>query len=389
MLTMIATGAGAAHAQADNVSNPHEGNGDSDVGAVYVNNNATPRNSVVILSREADGTLKEQDRVGTGGRGTGNILESQGALVLSEGGEWLFAANAGSDDISVFAVIEGGGLVRVDKVSSGGDRPLSLAVSEDLLYVLNAGSAGNITAFTVNPNGSLTPLADSTRSLSTTAIEPCPPLVTDLGDPDAVCSVAGPAQIQFSPGGNVIVVTERLTNLIDTYTVGDDGRTTGFATHPAAGMTPFGFDFAKRGRLIVSNNFLDGSGLGGAASYLLSEDSGVVATVTENLPNGQTASCWMIVTNDGRYAYVSNPLSGTLTSYTIQNDGGISLLRAVAGVTGEDPRDPGLSDNGRYLYILNNFAGTVNAFRVNGNGRLKFIEEVSGIVPGAVGLAAR
>lgn len=377
-----------AHAQGSKQALGDNSRGHPGVGAVYVNNNATPRNSVVIFSREPDGTLRERGKVATGGRGTGNILESQGALILSEGGEWLFAANAGSDDISVFAVVEDNGLVRVDKVPSDGDRPLSLAVSEDLLYVLNAGSEGNITAFTVNSDGSLTPVDDSTRSLSTTAIEPCPFLVRDLGDPDAVCSVAGPAQIQFSPGGNVLVATERLTNLIDTYTVGDDGRTTDFATHASAGMTPFGFDFAKRGRLVVTNNFLDGAGLGGAASYLLSEDTGVVSTVTENLPNDQTASCWTIVTNDGRYAYVSNPLSGTPTSYAIQDDGGISLLRTVAGVTGEDPRDPGLSDNGRYLYILNNFAETVSVFRVNGNGRLKLIEEVSGVVPGAVGLAA-
>ena len=363
------------------------------VGAVYVNNNAVSGNAVTIFSRESNGTLTREGAVSTGGRGTGNILESQGTLILSEGNEWLFAANPGSDDISIFAVVEGSGLILLDRVPSGGDRPLSLTVCEDLLYVLNAGSEGNITGFHIGPDGRLTQIPGSTRQLSTTASEPCPPLVVDLGDPGAICSAAGPGQIQFNPNGDVLVVTERLTNgtgLIDTYTVGDDGRTTGFTTRPPAdGLSPFGFDFAKRNLLVVTHNFFDGPGLGAAASYRVLEDDSV-ATVTPNLPNGQSASCWTIITNNGRYAYITNPISATVSSYSIARDGGLSLLNPVAAnLSGRDPRDPALSDNGRFLYVLNNLTATVSAFVVRGDGGLTFLGDVSGFPSGAVGLAAR
>ncbi|MBA2351872.1 MAG: beta-propeller fold lactonase family protein [Burkholderiales bacterium] len=366
------------------------------VGAVYVMTNGVDGNAVVSFRRAPDGSLRRGRAFDTGGRGTGNLLENQGSLVLSQGGEWLFAANPGSDDISVFSVLEGEGLVLVDRVSSGGDRPLSLTVSEDLLYVVNAGGANNITGFTIGADGKLTPLADSTRPLSTSAVEPCPALVRDLGDPtDNLCAAAGPAQIQFSPGGEVLVVTERLTNgtgLIDTYTVGNDGRTNALTTRPpAGGLSPFGFDFAQRNLLVATHNFFDGPGLGAAASYRVAVDGGV-STVTPNLSNGQTASCWLTITNNGRYAYVTNPISATVTSYSIARDGSLSLLQAVtADLSGGDPRDPALTDNGRYLYVLNNTTAVVSAFRVEGDGSLTLLDfkAADGFPSGANGLAAR
>ncbi len=366
------------------------------VGNVYVMTNGARSNRVVIFRRGADGRLANAGTFATGGRGTGNLLENQGSLILSQGGEWLFAVNPGSDDISVFKVLEGDGLELVDRVASGGGRPLSLTVCEDLLYVVNGGGVNNITGFTIGSDGRLTPLAGSTRPLSISSVEHCPELVRDLGDPaDNLCAAAGPAQIQFSPGGEALVVTERLTNgtgLIDTYTLGDDGLANGFTTRPpAGGLSPFGFDFAKRNLLVVTHNFFDGPGLGAAASYRVSAD-GSVGVVTPNQSNGQTASCWMVITNNGRYAYVTNPISATVTSYSIARNGSLSLLRAVASdLTGGDPRDPDLSDNGRFLYVLNNQRAVVSGFRVEGDGSLTLLalNAGDGFPAGANGLAAR
>ncbi|MBA3767519.1 MAG: beta-propeller fold lactonase family protein, partial [Acidobacteria bacterium] len=224
------------------------------VGAVYVLTNARAANGVAIFSRDPDGFLNPRGTVATGGQGTGGLLDAQGSLILSEGHEWLFAVNALSNEISVFAVIEGGGLTLIDKVSSGGERPISLTASEDLLYVLNSGGSGNITAFAIGPDGRLTQLTGSSRPFSTAAFEPCP-RPTDAG---RTCNVAGPAQVQFSPGGDVLVVTERITSRILTYTISNDGRATQSSIFQGVtNSTPFGFDFAKRGRLIVSNAFLD------------------------------------------------------------------------------------------------------------------------------------
>jgi len=373
-------------------SSQHDGNGDArSVGDVYVMTNAVNGNAVVVFERDADGRLKKTETVWTGGRGTGGLLENQGALMLGQGNRWLFAANPGSDDISVFSVGEGGGLRLVDVVPSGGDRPVSLTVSQDLLYVLNAGSQGNITAFRVGPRGRLAQLFNSTRNLSTTGSQPCPAVVKDLGDPDAICSIAGPTTIGFDPNGDVLVVTERLTGRIDTWTVGDDGRATPaeIFSQPA-NSTPFGFDFAQRGRLILANSFQDLPGLGAASSFLLSAN-GQLTPKTATLGNGNTSSCWTIITNDGHVAFVTNPVSQAVTSYTIKADGTLSLRNHQAGtLTGGDPRDPALSEDGRFLYVLSNKTAVISAFRVKEDGSLKLLDfdAGQGFPPGANGLAA-
>ena len=65
--------------------------------------------------------------------------------------EMLFAVNAGSSELSSFEVV-GDVLVLRDITGSGGVRPISLTVHDDLLYVVNAGSdaaAGNISGLVV------------------------------------------------------------------------------------------------------------------------------------------------------------------------------------------------------------------------------------------------
>ena len=359
------------------------------VGAVFVLTNALASNGVAIFSREPDGELRARETVATGGQGTGGLLDAQGSLILSEGGEWLFAVNALSNEISVFEVVEDAGLVLVSKVPSGGERPISLTVSEDLLYVLNSGGAGNITAFRIGTNGGLSQIAGSSRPISTAATEPCP-RPTDAG---RTCNAAGPAQVQFSPGGDVLIVTERLTSLIVSYTVDDDGQAAQSSIFQGvADSTPFGFDFAERGRLIVSNAFLDLPGLAAASSYVVSATGTIDAFSFPPLGNGETASCWLTVTNNGRYAIITNPVADSLTSYTINDDGSLSLLNAQAGdLAGGDPRDLDLTDNGRFLYVLNNVTATVSSFRVEGDGTLVrlALNAGDGFPSGAVGLAAQ
>ena len=334
-------------------------------GAVYVLTNAASGNAVAIFDRAGDGTLTAAGSVATGGLGTGGGLGSQGALILSDNNRWLFAVNAGSNEISSFAV-DHAGLTLVDRVSSGGLRPISLTVHNDLLYVLNAGGSGNITGFRVGADGTLTPLAGSTQPLSSAA--------------------AGPAQVQFSPDGRLLVVTEKATNMIDTYTVGADGIAAGPISQPSAGSVPFGFAFDTRGRLIVSEAF-------GAVSSYTVDAQGVLGVISASVPDHQRAPCWLVITKNGRYAYTANAGSDSISGYAVAPDGSLSLLDAdgVTGLTGAGghPIDMDLSQNSQYLYALNSGNGTIAAFRVQADGSLTSLTGAGGLPAGAVGLAAR
>ena len=343
------------------------------VGAVYVMSNAAAGNSVLVFDRADDGKLTEAGEFATGGLGTGGGLGSQGALVLSDNQQWLFAVNAGSNEVSIFSV-SSNGLSLSDTIASGGERPLSLTLSGNLLYVLNGGGSGNITGFTIANNGELSPIADSTRYLSN----------------DGVGAAPGPAQISFTPDGRQLIVTEKATNLILTYQVGRDGRPSTATTQASEGETPFGFDFSKRGTLIVSEAFGGAAGASAASSYAL--NGGNLQTVSASVPTQQTAACWLVVTGNGKYAYTTNTGSSNVTGYAVANDGSLSLLDAD-GVTGHttpggSPIDAALSHNSQYLYVLSGGTNTITAFEVGADGSLTSIGDAN-IPAGSVGMAAR
>ena len=123
------------------------------VGHVYVNNNTAGINSISGFDRHADGTLTAipGSPFDIGGAGTGTATGSQGSLQLSADGKFLLAADAGSNQISVERIAHDGSLrpVQSSPVSSGGLKPVSIAVHGNLVYVANAGAGGsNYTGFT-------------------------------------------------------------------------------------------------------------------------------------------------------------------------------------------------------------------------------------------------
>jgi 6-phosphogluconolactonase (cycloisomerase 2 family) len=337
-------------------------------GAVYVLTNASDSNAVAVFDRAADGRLSPRGTVATGGKGTGSGLGSQGALVLSRDNRWLFAVNAGSNDISVFEVRRGG-LRLADRVASGGSQPISLTFSDDLLYVLNAGGSGNITGFALD-DGKLEPLDGSTRLLSNHGKGAAP----------------GPAQVQFNTDGDALVVTEKASNLIDTYTVDDDGIASGPTTHQSAGATPFGFAIDKHDHVLVSEAAGAPNGLSALSSYDLDDEH--LATISPSVSTEQGAACWVVVTRNGRYAYTANAHSDSISGYRVGHDGRLTLLAARAGETGAGPIDMALSHHSHFLYALNSGSHTISIFQVRSDGRLRAIDAFGQLPASAVGLAA-
>jgi 6-phosphogluconolactonase len=342
-------------------------------GAVYALTNAAVGNSVVAFDRASDGSLRQAGMFATGGLGSGSGLGSQGALILSSDNNLLFAVNAGSNQISVFEVGRNG-LHLVDTVASGGTSPISLTESRDVLYVLNAGGNGNITGFNVQRNGHLSAIAGSTKPLSGNA--------------------TGPAQVQFNADGGLLAVTEKNTNMIDIYTVDKQGVASGPTSHPSSGTTPFGFAFGKDGKLIVSEAAGGAANASSASSYQVEPD-GSFNVVTASSPTHQTAACWLALTGNQRYAYTANAGSATLSGYSVDRDGNLSLLNAngISGTTGAHPADLAFSNNSHYIYSLNITAATqsISAFEVQSDGSLVAVplSGISGLTPASAGLAAR
>lgn len=334
--------------------------------AVYVQTNEPDANRVIAFRRGADGTLADPTVYPTGGAGDGvPHLTSQGSVTLTRDGRHLLVTNAGSHDISVFAVADEG-LELIETVPTVGAAPKSVAEQGGLVYVLNTGGP-SLTGFRVGPSG-LEPLADSERALS----------------PDA-----DPAQVGFRPGGSTLVVTERGTDSIVTYPVGDDGRLGAPAVHPSSGPTPYGFAFTTGGTMVVTEAFRAQTGKAAASSYILGNSS--VTSVSRSVGNGRSEICWAVVSRDDRYAFTTNFADGAVSRYAIGSDGSITLDDPVAGTAVEGDtglRDEGLTADGRFLYAIDADAQRIFGWAVGEHGSLSPVGSWKGVPATVAGLAA-
>jgi 6-phosphogluconolactonase (cycloisomerase 2 family) len=338
-------------------------------GAVYTMSNAVTGNEVLTFARQPDGQLLPASATPTGGNGSGAGLGNQAGLVLTQNERWLLAVNAGSDTVAVFEVDHAGLLLR-DVEPSGGSQPISIAAHRDVVYVLNA-LTDSIAGFRMTQDGMLDPIPGSMRSLSTAG--------------------AGAAQISFTPDGDVLVVTEKNTNKIVTFTVDRNGLTGPIQVHASNGATPFGFAFGKRDQLFVSEAFGGAPDASAVSSYRVHADGGL-ETISPSVGTTETAACWVAVTPSGRFAYVTNTGSGSVSAYAIAFDGTIQLIGdGRSGITGDgsSPIDLAITADGRFLYTLNSGTHTIGVFQISRDGGLTPMPFVSGLPESANGMAAR
>ena len=247
--------------------------------------------------------------------------------------------------------------------------PISVTVHNDLVYVLNAGGSGNISGFTLDAGGSLHPLANSTRPLSSAS--------------------AGPAQISFVQEGAVVVVTEKMTNKIISYTITGDGTPGTMHMLTSANATPFGFAVGKNGMLYVSEASGGAPGGSTVSSYHVSAN-GIISLIEGPVSAGQTAACWVVLTNNEKYVYATNTGSNTVSSFLADNNGMLGVLSAAAAsMSISTPIDAALSNNSKFLYVLNSGSESITAMSVANDGGLGFLQNITGLPDGAIGLAAK
>jgi len=398
--------------------------GSHPIGAVYVSSNAYSGNEILTFPRYADGSLGPVEQgVPTGGLGSGpglllpdDPLGAQSPLIVDQEKQLLFVVNAGSNDVSVFS-IRGNTLTLVDRQSSDGAFPVSVALFDHTLYVLNA--AGNsVAGFAVNDGGHLThlqtcalpslpPGADSVRP-GTQTQSPQPVMVQTAG------------QVGFSPDGRKLVVTSKEGPLLQNgfpfsatlgsgrvhvYDVGGAQRTLLNCGHPtttvlssngsANGKMPFSFGWTAQGQLLLLEVFGATTSFGGGAvsSFALRGDD-TLSPISTSIPNGETAPCWIV--RSGTNVYVANNVSNAsnqpnvISHYVVNSKGQLAPNPAVAATLGTSLTDVTITASGRFIYQLATGSAQVWPFSVGVRGALTGLTPVADGQPqhsGQVGIA--
>jgi 6-phosphogluconolactonase len=342
-------------------------------GHVYVNDNTTGTNTIAAFDRHADGTLSPEagSPFAAGGAGTGSGLASQGALQTSPDGRFLIAVDAGSSQISVLRISGDGSLRLVPGgvVSSGGVLPVSVAVHDNLVYVANAGNGGsNYTGFRLRHDGRLEPIAGSTVAL-----------------PDG----SQPGDVLLNADGTKLTGTRIGTSLIDSFTVGDDGRLAAApgSPFPAQGLGPFGSEFRPTNpdQLFVSNAHNVGAGTGTISAFRDAADGTLTSIGASPFADLQTAPCWVEISHDGRFLFTVNTGSGSVSRYQIARGGALTLLGStpVRGGGAVGATDDRLSPDGRYLFVVESKTGAVGVFAVHGGDLTELASSPASLPAGA------
>lgn len=346
-----------------------------DSGAVFVMTNAAEKNEIIAYSRAKNGALQEDSRFETGGRGSGGLvdpLESQGSLILNQDHSLLFAVNAGSGSISVFRV-DHSKLSLLDVVPSGGSEPNALAQHGDLLYVLNTGGSSGVAGFRLKEDGKLRSIANSVRFLST--------------------NTSGAASLSFSPDGRFLAVTERLTNDIDVFSVRDDGTLSPIVVNQDALPGTFAVTFAPNGTALVVETGPAGVQNGSTISSYRVLDDGSLFSISSGVPTLGAATCWNVVTPDGRFVYTNNAGSSDISGFAVASSGTLTPLPGTVQATnpsGSSNIDITVTSNGKFIYSLNAGIGTIGIFAINQDGTLTSIGSIGGVLAkgGFNGIAA-
>jgi len=340
-----------------------------DVGAVFVQNDDPAGNTIVAYARSAAGRLRESGRYATGGRGgvlAGSVVDhlaSEGSLGFDDG--LLVAVNAGSDTITTFAV-DGDRLTRRQILPAGGEFPVSVAMHDGKVFVLDARGGGAIQGF--RRTGDRLVLV--------------PAWHRDLGlDPDQTPEFTStPGQVGFTPDGRrLLVTTKNGSNAVLVYGLGRRGLAQTPVTTRLPGAVPFGFAFDRRGVLALTE-----AGTNTVATFRVARDGRLAAL--DSAATGQAATCWAVVSRHRVYA--SNAGSATLSAYRVGHDG--VLTDNGRTPTGAGTVDAAASRDGRFLYAQTGAAGKVDAFRVGRDGSLRQVDSVT--VPngaGGEGIVAR
>ncbi len=324
---------------------------------VFVQTDNPSGNAVVAYDRADNGTLTQAGTYPTGGSGgvlTGSVVDhlaSQASLTYDDQHSLLFAVNAGSNTVSVFSV-NGDRLALQQVLPSYGEFPVSVAVHDDLVYVLNARAGGSVQGYGIF-GGHVFPVGTDRALGLNTALTPE--------------FVNTPGQVAFSPDGSQLIVTTKANgSSIDVFRVGFFGALSSAVVNAEPGTVPFAVTFDGAGNLVVTE-----AGTNAVATFDLHYD-GTVALL-HSVPTNQTATCWIVGVN-GQF-YASNAGSASLTR--VQSGPGGTLT--VFGNTATDAGsvDAAISTHSHYLYVQTGANGIVDEFRINTDGSLGPIGSVT------------
>lgn len=234
-----------------------------------------------------------------------------------------------------------------------------------ILVLLLGLSACNNSGSSSSSTGALFVATQGDSSVSSFSIDLSTGLLTANGGEVATGSV--PSAMLLAPSGTALFVANSGTNNISAYTVKSDGTLAAAGGTQPAGTTPVNMAMDSGGHfLFVANQGLQIDPNSGTVSVFsvsgatLAEVPGSPFRVAAPGAPGGTGPTGISVTPDGKFLFVANQFDSTVTEFSVDTSGVLTLGPVVA--VGTTPSAAAVSADGGFLYVGN--ASTISAFAI-------------------------
>ena len=275
--------------------------------------------TLYAVNERADGAVtavRLADRRVLGSRSTGGAAPCH--LSVHPGGRWLLSANYGSGSVAVHPVDGSGALgERTDLVTHSGPAPGPGQDGPHAHQIVTSPDGGHVLAVDLGTDTVYSYRLDERKGTLTEVSR----ARTRAG--------AGPRHLTFHPGGRYAYLADEVDNTVAVC-----------AYDPASG------------RVTVGDPQPTGTG------------------------SGTSYPAQILVTANGRYAFLANRGHNSLTRYAVEADGARLRLLGTVPVAGDFPRQIAFSPDGGLLFAANQRSSTVSVFHVDdSSGELRLAGE--------------
>lgn len=259
---------------------------------------------------------------------------------------FLYVSNQGSDNITPFSAAENGALTAGTPVPTG-ESPLGSAATPNgrFLYVALNGPPDRVAAFSIAPDGALSPVPGS-------------PFPTGLN----------PVTVAVGGDGKFLYVANFGSDTISVFAIDSNGGLSPVGSPAPTQDGPSSLAFSPNGQFLYVPNFGSGSisafSVGGDGTLTaLGAPTAIGGVFPANAPGAAK------VAPDGAHLYVARRQGNLINAYVILPSG---LLSPVAGspFAALSPESLAFSSEGSTLYSAARGSNLVQTFTVDGNGAI-------------------
>jgi 6-phosphogluconolactonase (cycloisomerase 2 family) len=394
-------------------------------GQLYMQTNEI-ENAIIHYRRDAKGVLAEEQRVPTGGAGSGtfkpisgqdsapNAFEGAASIMLTPDRRFLFTTNGGDNSVSSFRVGENGRLTLLDvrptgnpvEGRSGTAKSVAYSPSTNTLFVLHSFGPDHLRLMSVNAEGKLTPRPE--RYTVNTHDKPNRVSTMVVVSPDEKLVFVGTTFDEpivttgLYPDGSPILWVQRgggafhsiASNAPDpdglaVFPLRADGSLGTARFYDARGGSPFYIAFLH-GR---PNTFVIGYAVGDGVSMGTIEKDGKVnigpVVKIDTSAGVPSELCWLSVSPDDKTVFATNFGYSNVSSYHINGSGlkiardpacpkvpGDGTARGLDGVVTSGPADSWLTPDGAYFYQIYGNAAKLVGYATQPDGSLNEVASV-------------